>query len=103
MPASCRTFRREFQNAGRVSTANDVSAKQSPRMQAGGLKPVTQREEPMSRRANNEGSIHKRERDGRWVATILVGYAPSGKPIRKTYVKHQTGRGGREAQGGDET
>jgi integrase len=45
----------------------------------------------MSRRANNEGSIHKRERDGRWVATILVGYAPSGKPIRKTYVSAKRG------------
>lgn len=40
----------------------------------------------MTRRSNNEGSIHKRGRDGRWVASILTGYSETGKPIRKTYV-----------------
>jgi integrase len=36
-----------------------------------------------SRRGNNEGSIYKRS-DGRWVATVSVGYDfATGKPIRK--------------------
>ena len=36
----------------------------------------------MARRGHNEGSIHQRESDGRWVACINVGYK-NGKRIRK--------------------
>jgi len=36
------------------------------------------------RRANNEGSIYRRKSDGRWCATVLVGYNSAGRPIRKT-------------------
>ena len=36
-----------------------------------------------TRRANHEGSIYKRSSDGRWIGVALIGYNPSGKPIRK--------------------
>ncbi len=37
----------------------------------------------MSKRGQNEGSIHKRE-DGRWVATINLGWV-AGKRKRKSF------------------
>lgn len=39
----------------------------------------------MGRRGANEGSIYRRNRDGKWVAVANLGYA-SGKPRRKTFV-----------------
>ncbi len=37
----------------------------------------------MGKRANNEGSIYRRQ-DGRWAATITLGYE-NGKRKRKTF------------------
>jgi integrase len=36
----------------------------------------------MGRRGHNEGSIHQRESDGRWVACVNLGYK-EGKRQRK--------------------
>jgi len=38
----------------------------------------------LGKRGNNEGSIYKRK-DGRWVASITVGYNDNGKPKRKNF------------------
>ena len=43
-----------------------------------------------TRRGNNEGSIFQRK-DGRWVATVTLGYDDNGKRVRKTlYGKTRT-------------
>jgi integrase len=37
-----------------------------------------------TRRGRGEGSIYKRESDGKWVGTVNLGYGPDGKRKRKT-------------------
>jgi integrase len=37
------------------------------------------------KRANNEGSIYKNERRGRWEAVLVVDHKPDGRPIRRTF------------------
>lgn len=39
---------------------------------------------PRTRRGNGEGSIYQRS-NGTWVAQVLLGYKPDGKPIRKSF------------------
>jgi hypothetical protein len=41
------------------------------------------------RRGNHEGSIYHRSSDRRWMGVVLLGYNPSGRPIRK-YVSSKT-------------
>ncbi len=37
------------------------------------------------RRARNEGSVYRRDSDGRWVATLVVGFDKDGKQKRKVF------------------
>ena len=37
------------------------------------------------KRSNNEGSIYKNERRGRWEAALVVGHHPDGRPKRRTF------------------
>lgn len=37
-----------------------------------------------TRRGNGEGSIYQKS-DGKWMAQVLLGYKPDGKPIRKAF------------------
>ena len=39
------------------------------------------------KRGNGEGSVYKRERDGRWVACITLGWKANGTPDRKEFVR----------------
>lgn len=36
------------------------------------------------KRGNGEGSIYRREVDGRWIGSIVVGFTPTGRQRRKT-------------------
>jgi hypothetical protein len=36
------------------------------------------------KRGNGEGSIYRREVDGRWIGSIVVGYTSAGRQRRKT-------------------
>ena len=49
----------------------------------GSASPEEKRSKLMAKRGNNEGSIYKRE-DGRWAATINLGWQ-DGKRRRKTF------------------
>lgn len=39
---------------------------------------------PKTRRGNGEGTIYQRS-NGTWMAQVLLGYKPDGKPIRKSF------------------
>lgn len=41
----------------------------------------------MSRRGNSEGTIHRRKSDGRWVATVSLGYQGGKRQRRSFYGK----------------
>lgn len=47
------------------------------------METTTKRKRRTTRRGNGEGSIYERP-DGRWSATITVGYSETGKRIRRT-------------------
>jgi integrase len=36
------------------------------------------------KRGNGEGTIYRRAADGRWLGVLIVGWSPSGRPVRKT-------------------
>ena len=55
----------------------------------------------MGRRGSSEGSIHHRSSDGRWVATLSLGYQ-RGKRQRRSLLRPNTGRGRSEAPAGAE-
>lgn len=36
------------------------------------------------KRGNGEGTVYRRGSDGRWLGVLIVGWSPSGRPVRKT-------------------
>ena len=51
----------------------------------------------MGRRAAGEGSIHQRNRDGRWCAVLDLGYV-KGKRVRRTRTADTEGEAARLLQ-----
>lgn len=36
------------------------------------------------KRGNGEGTVYQRASDGRWLGVLVVGWSPTGRPVRKT-------------------